>query len=106
MQENVLEIALAMQESEDAQDAFDEERQEAIVTDLATWCFESFAKANEEAENGLPEDVFIAYVENAIGTAYIAGCLDTAAQETESTNAPQVATVTGKSGTIVNIYVS
>jgi len=99
---DLLQDAMAMMEStEDIPPFIDDTAVENIATDLATWCFESFQKANEEAADGLPEDVFIAYVTNAIGAAYIAGCLQTV------TNQPEAADHTvigGKSGATYNFY--
>jgi hypothetical protein len=103
MQEDLLLDSLAMMEGGlDTPPFIDDDDIESVATDLATWCFESFQKANEEAPEGLPDDVFIAYVTNAIGAAFIAGCLDTV------TNQPEQATPTtvvrGESGATYNFY--
>jgi hypothetical protein len=102
MSDDLLQDALAMMEgTEEVPPFISEATIEHVATDLATWCFESFQKANEEAPEGLAEDVFIAFVTNAIGAAFIAGCLSTSTNPQE---APSHTVVGGQSGAIYNFY--
>jgi hypothetical protein len=72
---------------------------ENVSTEYATWFFESLTKQAEESE--VTEEFQLDLLSSTIAAAYILGRLD-------ATNQPatESLTVTGKSGTIVNIHIS
>jgi hypothetical protein len=84
----------------DEESEFDTDRAYELATVLATWCFET---ASALTENGTEaEEAQITALTNAIMAAYFAGLLE---GESTPTN-PQGLTIPGKSGSIVNIYIS
>lgn len=82
------------------EDGVDTERAKALATTLATWCFETISNLTEDEDD--TEEIQIQAITNAIAAAYFAGLLDS---EDNPTN-PQETTISGKSGSIVNIYIS
>lgn len=83
----------------DEEGEFDNDRANELATMLATWAFESVIDYSND-DGVVSEEAQIQAITNAIAAAYFAGILDS-----EPTN-PQGLTIPGKSGSIVNIYIS
>lgn len=87
-----------MENAEDTPEFIDNEAVYYAVSELAAWVFDTFAQANNEQGGNLGIEEFAAYLPNALGAAYIAGCM-----ETNTTN-PKGLTIPGKTGAIYNFY--
>lgn len=103
VEEEAIDYAIAIAESiAESPEYIDDERMDEVATFLATRTFTRFVQ-EEDAEDEEGDDRLLRYITNAIAAAYCMGVFDA-----PNTTQPEseTYTVSGKSGSIVNIYIS
>ena len=104
MEDEIVDLAIAIAEgmAPDDPEFLDYERVDEVATYLATRTSTRFVQ-EQDTEEGEDDERLLRYITNAIASAYVVGALDA-----HNTTQPNIETlsVSGKSGTTVNIYIS